>query len=136
MGQFNKVVRYFDLLKQKQFLTILLFLFSAIAICQDLEPRFYANTPKNMNAIGFSYSFLKGNVVADPTLPLADFMSSLLQSRISEGYTFSIATGWKNVFFKMISRCVQGIFYHSISPSIISRFCPKHSTHLPTMKYF
>lgn len=84
-------MRHFDRLKQKQFLTIPFLFISAIVNCQDLEPRFYANLPKNMNAIGFSYSFLKGNVVTDPSLPLADF--KITSNNFGLGYlrTFGLA---------------------------------------------
>jgi hypothetical protein len=40
---------------------------------QDLDPRIYANLPKGMNAVGVLYGIAKGNVVTDPSLPIADF---------------------------------------------------------------
>src|SRR6478736_4698078 len=39
----------------------------------DLEPRIYANVPKGMNAVAAVYGYSSGNVVADASLPIADF---------------------------------------------------------------
>ena len=43
------------------------------SFAQDLEPRIYGNLPKKMNALGFLYGHARGNVVTDPSLPIADF---------------------------------------------------------------
>jgi hypothetical protein len=40
---------------------------------QDLDPRRYASLPKAMNALALVYGISHGNVVSDPTLPIADF---------------------------------------------------------------
>lgn len=58
---------------------------------QDLEPRIYANLPKRMNAIAFVYGYANGNVVTDPSLPIADF--KITSHNLGIGYvrTFGIA---------------------------------------------
>ena len=58
---------------------------------QDLEPRIYANLPKGMNAIGLLYGIAKGNVVTDPSLPIADF--TITSNNIGVAYvrTFGLA---------------------------------------------
>lgn len=40
---------------------------------QELEPRAYANLPKDLNALAFTYGFSNGNVVSDPSLPIENF---------------------------------------------------------------
>lgn len=40
---------------------------------QDLEPRVYANVPKNLNVAAVGYLFTSGNVLTDPSLPITDF---------------------------------------------------------------
>src|SRR5437867_6022202 len=57
----------------KGFLIWVVFCYCITAKSQDLEPRIYANSPKGMNAVGVLYGIAKGNVVTDPSLPIADF---------------------------------------------------------------
>ena len=49
------------------------FMISQFAISQELEPRAYAALPKNLNAIVLVYGLSSGNVLTDPTSPIADF---------------------------------------------------------------
>jgi hypothetical protein len=48
-----------------------LFFIGAIAMAQDLEPRAYANLPKNVNAIAAVYGYSTGNILSDPAKPIA-----------------------------------------------------------------
>ena len=91
MSRLHKGLPVLGFLKKIPFLVITLFFYSTIANCQDLEPRFYANLPKNINALGLSYIFLKGNVVTEPTLPIADF--TIKSNNLGIGYvrTFALA---------------------------------------------
>ena len=49
-------------------LICLSFLFTS---AQDLEPRSYANLPKGTNALALVYFYTKGNVLTDPSKPIA-----------------------------------------------------------------
>lgn len=40
---------------------------------QQLEPRAYAALPKNLNAVVAAYGVSRGNVLADPSLPITNF---------------------------------------------------------------
>jgi hypothetical protein len=40
---------------------------------QQLEPRAYAALPKNLNAVVVAYGISRGNVLTDPSLPIANF---------------------------------------------------------------
>lgn len=72
-------------------LTVLTYVFSITGKAQDLEPRIYANLPKGMNAIGAVYGISKGNVVADPSLPITGF--TITSHNIATAYvrTFGLA---------------------------------------------
>jgi hypothetical protein len=59
--------------KPKEFLVCIVCFYCMNVKCQELEPRIYANLPKGMNAVGVLYGVTKGNVVTDPSLPIADF---------------------------------------------------------------
>jgi hypothetical protein len=59
--------------KAKGFLVWIVCFYCMNVKSQELEPRIYANLPKGMNVIGVLYGVTKGNVVTDPSLPIADF---------------------------------------------------------------
>jgi len=67
-----------------QWLLILFCVVNKIAICQDLDPRVYANLPKGLNAVAAVYGLAKGNVIADPSLPIENF--SITTHNIGLGY--------------------------------------------------
>lgn len=52
---------------------ILFFLGMLSAFSQDLEPRVYANVPKNLNVAALGYAYMDGNVLTEPSLPISDF---------------------------------------------------------------
>jgi hypothetical protein len=64
---------------------------SFIAKAQDLEPRAYGNVPKGTNLISLVYARSSGNVLTDPSLPIADF--KITANNIGAGYvhTFALA---------------------------------------------
>ena len=70
---------------------LFLLMFYSFSFAQDLEPRAYANLPKDANVIVGSYGFLKGNVVSDASLPVKDFIIS--SNNFGAGYmhTFGLA---------------------------------------------
>ncbi|MGL2964708.1 transporter [Flavobacterium sp. RSB2_4_14] len=77
--------------RKKSFTFIIVILFSSIAFSQDLEPRVYANVPKNLNIVILGYNYLQGNVVTDPSLPIENFEIS--SHNFAAGYvkTFGLA---------------------------------------------
>ena len=70
---------------------ILLCFFSLAVYAQDLEPRSYANLPKGLNAINVLYSLAHGNVIADLSLPIADFTITTHSFGAAYVHTFSLA---------------------------------------------
>lgn len=52
-------------------LFVCMLLVSVRIIAQDLEPRAYANLPKNINAIAAVYGYSTGNILSDPAKPIA-----------------------------------------------------------------
>ena len=44
----------------------------ASVFAQQLEPRFYVNTPTGINSLLAGYSYTEGNVASDPSLPIDD----------------------------------------------------------------
>ncbi|KAB0509864.1 transporter [Pseudomonas moorei] len=55
-----------------RFASASLILVPSIAGAEDLEPRSYANTPVGINFLLMGYSDLRGNVTANPSVPLQD----------------------------------------------------------------
>jgi hypothetical protein len=60
-------------LLEKHHFIILFFLLVTSSYSQDLEPRVYANVAKNLNVVAVGYVFMDGNVLTEPSLPIADF---------------------------------------------------------------
>ena len=58
---------------------------------QELEPRIYAAIPKNLNSIVVVYALQKGNIVTEPSLPIAGV--NITVNNISAAYirTFALA---------------------------------------------
>ena len=71
--------------------TILFCFLGVITIAQDLEPRAYANVPKGTNVVSVVYAFSSGDVLTDPSLPIADF--KIKANNFGAGYvhTFRLA---------------------------------------------
>ena len=73
------------------YLMALFFIINLSAFAQDLEPRVYANVPKDLNVAAIGYAFMDGNVLTDPALPISDF--TLQSHNIAATYvrTFGLA---------------------------------------------
>ena len=70
----------------------ILLIFAAEATqAQELEPRAYANLPKDLNAIALLYGVSRGNVIADPSLPIADFKVTAQTLGLGYVRTFAFA---------------------------------------------
>jgi len=76
-------------IKIKIAVTLLLF-YCSFSEAQDLEPRAYANLPKDANVVVGSYGFMKGDVVTEPTLPVSDFVISSNNFAIGYMHTFGV----------------------------------------------
>lgn len=63
---------FYALLKKRCF-ALYSFLILMGVHSQDLEPRVYANVPKDLNVAALGYAYLDGNVVTDPSLPISEF---------------------------------------------------------------
>lgn len=87
----KKTFSRFSFLGKKSVFTFVLFLVFSCAFGQDLEPRVYANMPKNLNVAVLGYNYFDGNVLADPSLPIEGFETS--SHGVVAGYvkTFGIA---------------------------------------------
>ena len=76
----------------KYYFSLIYFCFISLAVyAQDLEPRSYANLPKDLNAINVLYSLAQGNVIADPSLPIKDFTITTHSVGAAYVRTFSLA---------------------------------------------
>jgi hypothetical protein len=75
-------------IQKTNFLLVILFFICNTSISQDLEPRVYANLPKDANAVFGSYGFMKGDVVSEPTLPIEDFVISSNNFALGYLHTF------------------------------------------------
>ena len=69
-------------------------LFALLLLCdicwgQDLTPRAYVVTPIHTNAVILTYSYFKGGVLFDPTIPVTDVQSEANLSALSIFHTFS-----------------------------------------------
>jgi hypothetical protein len=77
-------LRDFSRIKKSNFLLVFLFLICNCSFAQDLEPRAYANMPKDANVIVGSYGYMKGDVVSEPNLPIEDFI--ITSNNLGVGY--------------------------------------------------
>ena len=75
----------------RKFFAILFCMCSVAASAQDLEPRAYANVPKGTNVVAAVYAFSHGDVIADPSLPVADFKISAHSFGFGYVRTFALA---------------------------------------------
>jgi hypothetical protein len=78
-------------MKRANFLLVILFFICYLVSAQDLEPRAYANMPKDGNVLVASYGFLKGDVISEPTLPIKDFVISSNNLGVGYLHTFGLA---------------------------------------------
>ncbi|MBW4362533.1 transporter [Flavobacterium taihuense] len=78
----------FTCVRKTNLLLVLLLFICNWCIAQDLEPRAYANMPKDGNVAVASYGFMKGDVVSEPTLPIKDFVISSNNFGVGYMHTF------------------------------------------------
>jgi Putative MetA-pathway of phenol degradation len=84
---------------------------SPIMNAQDLEPRAYVRVPINMNLITAGYSYSKGGVVTDPTLPLQNLEGKI--SMFSAGFVHSFN------LFGLTAQALAAIPYFWINASAL-----------------
>ena len=68
-------------------------LVSQTVSAQQLEPRAYAALPKNLNTIVVAYGISRGNVLADPSLPITNF--EITTNTLSAHYLHTFEVGRK-----------------------------------------
>ncbi|MDQ6473084.1 transporter [Flavobacterium sp. LHD-80] len=88
----NSLPMQIPLLNKNRIILLIVFILVIIpASSQNLEPRAYGNVPKNLNVIAIGYGFIDGNVLTDPSLPIANFI--IRSHNIGLGYvhTFGLA---------------------------------------------
>ena len=69
----------------------------AIAAAQDLAPRTYIPAPVSSNAVILTYAFAHGDLVLDPTLPVADASGTIHTTVASYYHAFGVAGRSANV---------------------------------------
>jgi hypothetical protein len=67
-----------------------LVLHAASLLAQDLDPRAYARVPIDATTLIWGYSFSKGGVVTDPTLPLEDLEATVHATSLGVAHSFSL----------------------------------------------
>lgn len=95
-------------LKRKVFLTFLSSFFSFALFGQDLEPRAYANVPKDINVFAVGYGYNSGNVLTDPSLPIRDFKINTHILAINYIHSFAFAKKLARVQVSMPLADMQG----------------------------
>ncbi len=60
------------------------------AVGQELEPRAYANLPKDFNALALNYALTNGNVITEPALPIANFTVTAQSIGLGYVHTFGL----------------------------------------------
>src|SRR5215469_5599098 len=81
------------LYRRRIHLIFLLFTLAQRATAQQLEPRAYAALPKNLNTVVIAYGISRGNVLADPSLPITNF--EITTNTISAHYLHTFEVGGK-----------------------------------------
>lgn len=66
-------------------------LHAAIASAQELEPRTYSSSPIGTNFVGASYSYLTGDVLTDPSLPVTNVEAHINTLALAYVHTFALA---------------------------------------------
>ncbi|WP_205746409.1 transporter [Dyella amyloliquefaciens] len=68
-----------------------LMLHAAMAPAQELEPRAYSSSPVGTNFIGASYTYLTGDVLTDPSLPVTNVEAHIGTTALAYVHTFGLA---------------------------------------------
>ncbi len=70
---------------------LLLALLAHPALSQELEPRAYRPLPSDLNFLVLSYSYLSGNVLVDPTVPLEGLDADIQIASLSYLRSFALS---------------------------------------------
>lgn len=83
----------FDLLftKKNKISIAAIIILCNFTLAQDLEPRVYANMPKDIHVLVGSYGYMKGDVVSEPNLPIEDFIIKSNNFAVGYMHTFGVA---------------------------------------------
>lgn len=68
-----------------------LMLHAALASAQELEPRTYSSSPIGTNFVGASYTYLTGDVLTDPSLPVTNVQANISTVALAYVRTFGLA---------------------------------------------
>jgi hypothetical protein len=74
-------------------------LLGASASAQELEPRTYSAAPVGTNFVVFSYAYLTGNVLTDPSLPVTNVQARINSFSLGYEHTFGLAGHTASVAF-------------------------------------
>lgn len=91
-----------------QWLLILCIVSYKNAYSQEVDPRAYANLPKDMNVVVAAYAYAKGHILTDPSLPVENF--NITTNNIAIGYlhTFAVAKKLARVSFAIPFTAMSG----------------------------
>ena len=74
-----------------------LYVVSAVVAAQELVPRAYWPAPKGTNLIVVGYQYSSGDIVTDPTLPIAGVDSTINYAQLSYQHTLSLFGRTSNI---------------------------------------
>jgi hypothetical protein len=74
---------------------------AATASAQELEPRAYSASPVGTNFLVFNYTYLTGNVLTDPSLPVTNVKARINAFSLGYEHTFGLAGHTASVAFAM-----------------------------------
>ena len=92
----------------KEILAFLSCFFCLTLLGQDLEPRAYANVPKDLNVLAVGYGYNSGNVLTDPSLPIQDFKINTQILAINYIHSFAFWTKLARVQVSIPMADMQG----------------------------
>lgn len=64
---------------------------AGMACAQELEPRSYSSSPVGTNFVGASYTYLTGDVLTDPSLPVTNVQAHINTLALAYVHTFGLA---------------------------------------------
>jgi hypothetical protein len=72
---------------------------AATASAQELEPRTYSASPVGTNFVVYNYTYLTGNVLTDPSLPVTNVKARINALSLGYEHTFGVAGHTASVSF-------------------------------------
>ncbi|MFC0402303.1 transporter [Paraburkholderia rhizosphaerae] len=82
-------------------MTVGLLMSAATASAQELEPRTYSASPVGTNFAVLNYTYLTGNVLTDPSLPVSNVKASINVLSLGYEHTFGLADHTASIAFSM-----------------------------------